>query len=164
MSITKLGLLVYSVAMAESAINSMVRANREDIQSRFGILLSNVKSALESNHVTPEAACSVLVEIFKGALVSNFIPKRSLNELFDFVTFHRPSLWSISHYTPLQKLVSRCIPDHMSMIEEYIEHLNGYLAATNLIKYIQDMNHLGWNRESNELPLDNYIQQCTTKC
>ena len=142
--------------MAEPAINSMECANREDIQSRFGVIVLNVKVALESNHVTAEAASSVLVEIFNGDLMSNSVPESSLNELFQFVRFHRPPLWSFIHYTPLQKLVSRCIPDHMSMIDEYIEHLNGYTAATNLIEYVRDMNHSGWNRESNELPLDNY--------
>ena len=137
-------------------VSSMQRANLEDIQSRFGSLLVDVKLALESNHVTPEAVCSALAEIFKGSLKCSFIPRTSLDKLFDFVRYHRPPLWDFMHHSPLQKLVSRCLPDHISMIDEYVQHLNGYCAATKLIDYIQDMNRQGWNRESNDLPLQNY--------
>ena len=142
---------------SKRAISYMQLANLEDIQSRFGSLIVNVKLALESNHVTPEAVCSALAEIFKGSLTRyNFIPKTSLDELFDFVRYHRPPLWDFMHHSPLQKLVSRCLPDHISMIDEYVQHLNGYCAATKLIDYIQTMTHSEWNRKSNQLPLQNY--------
>ena len=43
---------------------NMFRSNKEDIKSRFGILLTSVKAALEANHVATNDVHTVLVAMF----------------------------------------------------------------------------------------------------
>jgi hypothetical protein len=111
---------------------AMFRSNSEDIKSRFAVLLRSVQLALENNHVTPEDVHAVLVGIFPGC--QDLIPKISLDEMFTAVTSQR--LWDYIHHSPVEKLLRRFLPDHLSLMREYKAHLSGFYTTTKLIDYI----------------------------
>ena len=137
---------------------TMSRSNLEDIKSRFANLLIEVKSALEANHVAANDVRTVLVGMFTGS--DNYIPKTNLEEMFDAATRH--NLWNYLHHSPVEKLLCRFLPDHVSLIREYKEHLSGYCTTTKLIDYIHCTNIDSRQPEGhNELSLASYTrEQC----
>ena len=54
----------------QSVSETMFRSNEEDIKSRFAILLTSVKSALEANHVATNDVRTVLVGMFTSRVVT----------------------------------------------------------------------------------------------
>ena len=50
-----------------SVSKTLDRSNLEDIKSRFAVLLTSVKAALEANHVTAGDVRTVLVGMFTGS-------------------------------------------------------------------------------------------------
>ena len=140
----------------ESASETMFRSNLEDIKSRFAILLTSVKSALEANHVATNDVRTILVGMFTWS--DNYIPNTNLEEIFSAASRH--NLWNYLHHSPVEKLLCRCLPDHVSMIREYKEHLSGFCTTTKLIDYIKYTN-IDPREGSNELPLGSYTrEQC----
>ena len=55
-------------------------------------------------------------------------------------------------------MLCRFLPDHISLIREYKEHLSGYCTTTKLINYIQDHN-IDTEEGHNELPLESYTKK-----
>lgn len=113
----------------------MFRTNLEDIKGRFAILLRSVQLALEANHVTPEDVYAVLVGMFN---CGERIPKTNFEDIFTAVTNHW--LWDYTHHSPVEKLLRRFLPDHVSLMREYKAHLSGFYTTTKLIDYIAHMN------------------------
>ena len=135
---------------------TMSRSNLEDIKSRFANLLIEMKSALEANHVATNDVRSILVGMFPGS--DPYIPKTNLEEIFDAASRH--DLWNYWHHSPVEKLLCRCLPDHVSLIREYKEHLSGFCTTTKLIDYIKYTN-IDPGEGCNELPLGSYTkEQC----
>jgi hypothetical protein len=120
-----------SQTVPQSKTKAMIRSNLEDIKSRFAILLRSVQQALEANHVTPEDVYAVLVGMLG---CRDLIPKTNLEEMFTAVTSQR--LWDYMHHSPLEKLLRRFLPDHLSLMREYKAHLSGFYTTTKLIDYI----------------------------
>ena len=123
-------------------------SNLEDIKSRFAVLLTCVKSALEANQVSANDVHTVLVGMFPGS--DQYIPSTNIDKIFRAAT--RNELWNYWHHSPVEKLLSRFLgPDHLSLIREYKEHLSGFYATAKLINY---MKHMNIDRQgSNELPV-----------
>ena len=115
----------------ESKSEAMFRSNLEDIKSRFAFLLMKVWSALEANNVDPIDVHSVLVGIFD---CGDCLPKTNLEEMFTAVTSQR--FWDYTHHSPVEKLLRRFLPDHLSLIHKYKTHLSGFYTTTTLIDYI----------------------------
>jgi hypothetical protein len=115
----------------ESKTEAMFHSNLEDIKNRFAILRRDVQSALEDNHVTPEDVYAILVEMFG---CRDLIPKTSLEEMFTAVTSQR--LWDYIHHSPVEKLLSRFLPNRLSLMREYKGHLSRFYTTTTLIDYI----------------------------
>ena len=44
--------------------------------------------------------------------------------------------WDYTHHSPVEKLLRRFLPDHLSLTREYKAHLSGFYATTKLIDYI----------------------------
>ena len=129
--------------MPESKAEKMFRSNLEDIKSRFAILLRSVRLALEANHVTPEDVYAVLIEMFD---CGDFLPKTNLEEMFTAMTSQR--LWDYTHHSPVEKLLYRFyLHDHLSLMDEYKQHLSGFCTATKLIDYISFTNIKGTESE-----------------
>ena len=115
----------------ESKTEAMFRSNLEDIKSRFAILLQSVQLALEANRVTPQDVYAVLVGMFG---CRDLIPKTNLEEIFTAVTSQR--LWDYIHHSPVEKLLRRFLPKHLSLMREYKAHLSGFYTTTKLIDFI----------------------------
>ena len=113
----------------------MFRSNEEEIDSRFGYLLTDVRSTLEFNHVEVEDVRQVLVAVFHR---EDCLPRTNLTDLFNAVTVNR--LWSYEHYSPLEKVIKQFIPDHLCMMTKYKGHLSGFYAATKLVEYMASKN------------------------
>ena len=142
--------------VTSSVSESMDCSNLEDIKSRFAVLLTCVKSALEANHVSTNDVHTVIVGMFPGS--DRYIPNTNLDEIFRAATHHE--LWNYWHHSPVEKLLSRFLgPDHLSLMREYKEHLSGFYATAKLIYYMKYMNV---DRQgSNELHVGNYTrEQC----
>ena len=113
----------------------MFRSNLEDIQSRFAVLLQNVQSALKANHIASVDVHGVLIGMFSSG---DCLPKTNLEEMFTAATSQR--LWDYIHHSPVEKLLRRFIPDHLSLMREYKAHLSGFYTTAKLIDYITCMN------------------------
>ena len=141
----------------DKARKRMFDSNEEDIKSRFATLLISVRSALEANHYPTNDVRSILVGMFAES--DDYIPRTNrLEEIFDAATHHR--LWDYLHHSPVESLLRRCLPDHISLIREYKEHLSGYCTTTKLIDYIKYTN-MDPQQGQNRLPLGSYTrEQC----
>ena len=114
-----------------SKSEAMFRSNLEDIQSRFAILLQSVRSALEEYGVAPKVVHDVLIAMSD---CGDCLPNTNLEEMFKAATSQR--LWDYTHHSPVEKLVRRFIPDHLSLMRKYKAHLSGFYTTTKLIDYI----------------------------
>ena len=146
---------VSRTASNNTVSETMFHSNEEDIKSRFATLLRRVRLALETaNHITTEEVRELIVGMFTNS--DDCIPKTNLEEIISAVTKER--LWDYMHHSPVEKLLHRLLPDHISLISEYKEYLSGYAATTKLIDYIE---YAGVNsrRGSNEIPLGNFTKR-----
>ena len=142
--------------LADEAELAMFNSSLEDIQSRFATLLISVRTALEANHYPTSDIRAILVGMFTES--DKYIPKTNLEEIFDAATCHR--LWDYLHHSPVENLLHRCLPDHISLIREYKEQLSGYCTTTKLIDYIKYTN-INPQQGHNKLPLGSYTrEQC----
>lgn len=113
----------------------MFRSNEEEIESRFAYLLISVQSALEANNVNVEEVRQVLITMFHR---DDCIPTTNLCEIFNSVTVN--NLWNYEHHSPVEKIIRRFIPDHLSLITEYQDHLCGFYTTTKIIEYMRNKN------------------------
>ena len=114
----------------------MIISNETEIKSRFSYLLNSIQYSLEANHVGGEEIRQFLVLMFGRA--GDCIPKTDkISETFESVTVNY--LWSYDNHDVLEAMVSRHLPDHVSLISEYQSHLSGPPPA--------------------ERPLDNYTTE-----
>ena len=143
--------------MVTTRTDSMLRSNLEDIESRFSDLLYSVRCALEANNVQVDHVRQILIGIFHR---DDCIPRSTLEEIFSAVTAHK--LWDYNHHSPLEKLVHRCLRDHISEVTEYKGHLSGFYATIKLIDYIRCTTFVNTRRGSSELPLDRYNTEYDT--
>lgn len=131
----------------------MIRSNLEEITSRFGVLLSDVKAALKANHVRTSDVHSVIIEMYPQC--NDVIPKTNLDSLFRAAS--RCRIWSYEHHSPVEKLLRRFIPDRSCIIKEYKEHLAGFYTTTKLIDYIRFFNNaISISSGRNELDIGSF--------
>ena len=140
--------------LTDEAELAMFKSSLEDIKSRFTTLLISVREALEANHYPTGDVRSILVGMFTGS--DDYIPRTNLEEIFHAATHHR--LWDYFHHSPVENLLRRCLPDHISLIREYKEHLSGYCTTTKLINYIKYKN-IDRTQGCNELPQESYTRE-----
>lgn len=134
----------------------MISSNEMEIKSRFAYLLGSMQYALEANNVTGEDVRQFLVRIFCRA--GDCIPKTDkISDIFDSVTVN--NLWSYDNHDVLEKLVERYLPDHVSEISEYVNHLSGYYATTKLIDYVNAKNLRCYEEALSEHSLDRYTTE-----
>ena len=147
-----------SPRLTDEAEIAMFKSSLEDIRSRFATLLISVREALKANHYPTGDVRSILVGMFVGS--DDYIPRTNLEEIFDAATHHR--LWDYLHHSPVENLLRRCLPDHISLIREYKEHLSGYCTTTKLINYIKYTNIGPQSQQGHsKLPLSTYTrEQC----
>lgn len=113
----------------------MISSNEEEIKSRFACLLISVQSALKINHVEVSDVHQLLLTMFRP---EECIPKTNLSDIFNAVT--TKNLWNHHHHSPVEKVIKRFIPDQLSLITEYKDHLSGFYTTTKLIEYIASNN------------------------
>ena len=134
----------------------MKSSNEKEIESRFVYLLDSIQSLLEINNVTGENVRQFLVRMFRRA--GDCIPKTNkISDIFDSVTVN--NLWSYDNHDVLEKLVERYLPDHVSEISEYENHLSGFYATTKLIDYIRAKNLKCYEEAPSEHSLDRYTTE-----
>ena len=131
----------------------MISSNEKEIESRFVYLLDSIQSLLETNNVTGENVRQFLVRMFHRA--GDCIPRTDkISDIFDSVTIN--NLWSYDNHDVLEKLVERYLPDQVSEILEYENHLSGFYATTKLIDYVMTKNLKCYEEAPSEHSLDRY--------
>ena len=135
--------------------DAMILSNLEEITSRFGVLLSDVKAALKANRVRTRDVRSVIIEMYPQC--DDVIPKTHLDRLFRAASKYR--IWSYEHHSPVEKLLRRFLPEHSGMITEYKEHLAGFYATTKLIDYIRFFNNADCESGRNELDIGSFTSE-----
>ena len=136
--------------------SKMDSSNEMEIKSRFAYLLGSIQYALEANNVTGEDVRQFLVRMFCQA--GDCIPKTDkICDIFDSITVN--NLWSYDNHYVLEKLVKRYLPDHVSEISEYENHLSGFYATTKLIDYVRDKNLKCYEEAPSEHSLDRYTTE-----
>ena len=134
----------------------MITSNETEIKSRFAYLLNSIQHSLEANHVRGEEVRQFLVLMFGRA--GDCIPKTDkISEIFESVTVNY--LWSYDNHYVLEAMVSRYLPDHVSLISEYQSHFSGFYATTKLIDYIKEKNLKCFDEAPTECPLDKYTTE-----
>ena len=128
---------------------AMFRSNLEDIRSRFAILLAEIKRTLKAkDDIATEDVHAVIIGMYPKC--SESVPNTNLDEIFTTAT--NLDLWNYMHHSPVEKVVRRFLPDHISLMTEYKECLAGFCTTTKLIHYIQ-YERIESRRGSNKLPL-----------
>ena len=115
----------------------MSTSNEEEIKRHFSTLLSDVRKALQSHNVD----FADLLEFMNYFFEQNecFTNMTSIRETFAAVTVNR--LWSYYHYSPLERLTKRFLPNDpeiKKLMTEYKSQLTGFQLTTKLIDYIKE--------------------------
>ena len=114
----------------------MIRSNEEEIRAIFSDLLLSVQKALASKSVDVSDVQQFLVNFFQHS--ECFRSLTTFSEIFAATTVNR--LWDYQHYSPLERLTKRFLPNDQaiaSSMTEYKANLTGFFLVTKIVDYIK---------------------------
>lgn len=124
----------YHVTRCLPIEKEMIGRNEEEIKSKFSSLVLEVQNALEEKGVDAEKVRLFLIRLFENDFVK---PSSDFADIF--TTMSTKKLWSYNHYSPVEKVTKKFLPDSESveyLIKEYKGHYSGFCVATKLIHHV----------------------------
>lgn len=125
-----------SIPLSLHAGSEMSKTVLLRIKGKFGMLLIEVRKAMEAQRVELEDVHLFLLSLFQDECS---LPEDcDLTKIFNFIT--KAKLWSYDNYGPLKELAEGFLPtDHPAIkhVVEYESQLSAYYATTKIIDFIK---------------------------
>ena len=114
----------------------MISSNEEEIKAQFSGLLVSVRETFESQRINESSVRQFLFNFFDCNKC--FLSMTTFDDMFDAASLN--CLWDFQHYSPLEKLAKRFLPNNQevaSLFNKYTASLTGFFSVTKVLDYIR---------------------------